>query len=170
MKSFVIVLFLSSTSAYRPYINGDTPWYKETPKEPEIPFPHDYKVNTYGPDAEMTHLAQALDWAETNLGQKLVIPKKPEDEKPSKIDILDFGEDRDMKLTKENLEEAEEQHGHVMATPEEAKEIPMNYFVPNFGPDKDISASQQHLSQTEKKLRHKLNWDTITAEAEAERE
>ena len=150
MKPGVLALFLSSASAYRPYVEGRTPWYVMTPKEPEIPFPHDYKVQSYGADPEITHLAQSLGWAEKKLGQKLVIPKKPEDEKPSKIDILDFGEDRDMKLTADNLAEAEEQHGHVMATPEKPKEIPMNYYVPDFGPDRDISATQQHIAKTEK--------------------
>ena len=56
-----------------------------------------------------------------------------------------------------------------MATPEKPKEIPMNYFIPNFGPDHDIKASQLHLSKTEKKMKHKLDWDRITAEAEAEK-
>lgn len=132
---------LNSASAYRPYTDGNTPWYKTTPKEPEIEFPHDYKVPSFGTDPETQHLAQSLNWAENKLQHKLVIPEKPEEEKPSKIPFLDFGEDRDMALTRENLAEAEEQHGHKMATPEEPKKIPMNYFVPNFGPDNDISAT-----------------------------
>mgnify|MGYP001024509484 FL=1 len=55
-----------------------------------------------------------------------------------------------------------------MATPEKAKEIPMNYYVSNFGPDHDIKATQLHLSKTEKKMKHKLDWDRVTAEAKAE--
>ena len=168
MKQSVLTLLLSSASAYRPYTDGNTPWYKTTPKEPEIPFPHDYKVPSFGEDPENTNLAQALQWAEKKLNHTLVIPNKPEDEKPSQIPILNFGEDRDMKLTRENLEEAEEQVGHKMATPEKEKEIPMNYFVPNFGPDRDIAATQQHLAKTEKVLKHKLDWDKVKAEAKAE--
>ena len=43
----------------------------------------------------------------------------------------------------------------------------MNYKVPNFGPDEEISAAQSHLANTEKKLKHKLDWDRIKAEAKA---
>jgi hypothetical protein len=107
MKSPALVLLLSSAKAYRPTLD-QAPWYTTTPKEPEIEFPHDYKVPSFGEDPENTNLAQSLNWAEKKLNHKLVIPEKPEDEKPRLIPILDFGEDRDMKLTKENLAEAEE--------------------------------------------------------------
>ena len=94
---------MTSTQAYRPYVDGRTPWYKTTPKEPEIDFPHDYKVPSFGADPEITHTKQALAWAEKKHKKKLVIPKKPENEKPSKIPFLDLGQDADIITTAQNL-------------------------------------------------------------------
>jgi hypothetical protein len=68
-------------------------------REPEIEFPHDYKVATFGADPEITHADQALAWAEKKLKKKLVIPAKPENEKPSVIPFLDLGQDADIITT-----------------------------------------------------------------------
>ena len=50
---------------FRPYVNGDTPWYKTSPKEPEGPdYPVNYKVNDFGVDTDVLTTHANIDEAE----------------------------------------------------------------------------------------------------------
>ena len=107
-QSLPIALLLSSCAAFRPYVDGRTPWYKTSPKVDKIEFPHDYVVPSYGEDPEILATQNSINVSEKHHKKKLVIPKKPEAEKPSKIPFLHLGEDADITMTKNNLEDAEE--------------------------------------------------------------
>ena len=51
---------------FRPYVNGDTPWYKTSPKEPEGPdYPVNYKVNDFGVDQDIVATNDSKANAET---------------------------------------------------------------------------------------------------------
>ena len=52
-SAFVLSLFLygeAEAIKYRPYTNGDTPWYKPSLHQPKDEFPINYPVPDFGED------------------------------------------------------------------------------------------------------------------------
>jgi hypothetical protein len=89
-SALVLSLFLANASAinaapfynemlestqqleFRPFTNGDTPWYKTSPKEPEGPsYPINYKVNDFGVDQDIIGTSDSKAQAEATIGHKL---------------------------------------------------------------------------------------------------
>ena len=143
---FVLALFLNEAEAvrYRPYTNGDTPWYKQELKEPEDEFPVDYPVIDRGMDQDAISTLDVIGKTEKKLkhqiNTELWTPPKPP---PMDYFVPDFGQDEDIATTLKNGSDAEYSTGHTFsgATFKKPKDPPRDYFVPNFGPDEDITVS-----------------------------
>ena len=73
-SSLVLSIFLyGSTQAieYRPFTNGDTPWYKTPLKMQPDDFPVNYKVADFGTEQEIVASNASLNAAEKRLKKKL---------------------------------------------------------------------------------------------------
>ena len=64
-----MALFLNEAEAvrYRPYTNGDTPWYKQELKEPEDEFPVNYPVIDRGMDQDAISTLDVIGKTEKKL-------------------------------------------------------------------------------------------------------
>ena len=68
-----MALFLNEAEAvrYRPYTNGDTPWYKQELKEPEDEFPVDYPVIDRGMDQDAISTLDVIGKTEKKLKHQM---------------------------------------------------------------------------------------------------
>ena len=155
--AILALLFAGSTSAiqYRPYVDGRTPWYKTSPKAPEVGFDHDYFVPNFGEDHDIKFTKQHTAAAEARLGHVMQASFKKPAPPPQDYFVPNFGEDSDIKSTKAHLDAAEKRLGHsLVASFKAPPSPPMNYYVPNFGRDHDMIETQKHAAAAEKRLGH----------------
>ena len=70
--TLAIALLVSSSQAisFRPYTNGDTPWYTVPRSAPKVEFPINYKVPSYGQDHDIKDSIFNTKTAEKNLGHQ----------------------------------------------------------------------------------------------------
>ena len=86
---------------FRPYTNGDTPWYKTSPKAPAGPdYPINYKVNDFGVDQDIMGTKASESAAETITGRELHATfEKPKRGYPIDYKVPNFGADEDVSVT-----------------------------------------------------------------------
>ena len=117
--SIVITLLLSSASAiaYRPYVDGRTPWYKTMPREHAVEYPRDYYVPSYGVDREITASLANTHNSEIRHKHKMHLKKHKkhsdeEEDVPKDYKVPNFGMDHDIISTHKHMADAEKRIGH----------------------------------------------------------
>jgi hypothetical protein len=60
----------ASAVQFRPYTDGRSPWYKKASRPDPTPFPHGYKVPSFGDDVDMAATKNHLAAAEKRLKHK----------------------------------------------------------------------------------------------------
>ena len=96
--SIAIELLVSTSSAhsFRPYTNGDTPWYKVPKREPTVDFPINYKVPSYGQDHDIKDTISNTQKAEKRLGHQLEATFTPPAGFKKDYVVPNFGADKEI--------------------------------------------------------------------------
>lgn len=75
-SAFVLSLFLygeAEAIKYRPYVNGDTPWYKPSLHQPKDEFPINYPVPDFGEDKDIIETRNSINLEEKRLKHKMKV-------------------------------------------------------------------------------------------------
>ena len=158
MKQFVVLLLVSSVSAFRPP-TGSVPWHKEISSSTWVKpdWDVDYFVPNFGVDDDIKSTQSHTAVAEDKLKHVMHASFKKPKEHPKDYFVPNFGVDHDIALSIKHTDEAENSLGHVMqASFKKPKGHDMDYFVPNFGVDGEIKDAQNNLASSEDKLKTKF--------------